>query len=81
MAVTVFTPCVALKAVIGLPYWASIVGITTISVAFTVMVRNIKIFSYVHRYINISQISIYSFIKQKFSIWQITFINILFKDE
>ncbi|XP_067211887.1 sodium-coupled monocarboxylate transporter 1 [Linepithema humile] len=37
LAVTVFTPCVALKAVIGLPYWASIVGITTISVAFTVM--------------------------------------------
>lgn len=39
LAVTVFTPCVALKAVIGLPYWASIVGITTISVAFTIMVR------------------------------------------
>ncbi|XP_014475727.1 PREDICTED: sodium-coupled monocarboxylate transporter 2 [Dinoponera quadriceps] len=37
LAVTVFTPCVALKAVIGLPYWASIVGITTISVAFTIM--------------------------------------------
>ncbi|EZA55610.1 hypothetical protein DMN91_009076 [Ooceraea biroi] len=37
LAVTVFTPCVALKTVIGLPYWASIVGITTISVAFTIM--------------------------------------------
>ncbi|EFN76289.1 sodium-coupled monocarboxylate transporter 2 [Harpegnathos saltator] len=37
LAVTVFTPCVALKAVIGLPYWASIVGITIISVAFTIM--------------------------------------------
>ncbi|XP_077271252.1 sodium-coupled monocarboxylate transporter 1 isoform X1 [Temnothorax americanus] len=37
LAVTVFTPCVALKAVIGLPYWASIVGITTISVAFTII--------------------------------------------
>lgn len=37
LAVTIFTPCVALKAVIGLPYWASIVGITTISVAFTLM--------------------------------------------
>ncbi|XP_012535488.1 sodium-coupled monocarboxylate transporter 2 [Monomorium pharaonis] len=37
LAVTVFTPCVALKAVIGLPYWASIVGITTISVVFTII--------------------------------------------
>ncbi|XP_076240459.1 sodium-coupled monocarboxylate transporter 1 [Calliopsis andreniformis] len=37
LAVTIFTPCVALKAVIGLPYWASIVGITSISVVFTVM--------------------------------------------
>ena len=39
LAVTVFTPCVALKAVIGLPYWASIIGITSISVVFSVMVR------------------------------------------
>lgn len=38
LAVTVFTPCVALKAVIGLPYWASIIGIVTISVIFTLMV-------------------------------------------
>ncbi|KAG7190672.1 hypothetical protein KM043_006750 [Ampulex compressa] len=37
LAVTVFTPCVALKTVIGLPYWASIVGITAISVVFTLM--------------------------------------------
>ncbi|CAK9807934.1 Sodium-coupled monocarboxylate transporter 2 [Anthophora quadrimaculata] len=37
LAVTIFTPCVALKAVIGLPYWASIVGITTISVIFSIM--------------------------------------------
>ena len=37
LAVTVFTPCVALKAVIGLPYWASIVGITSISVVFSIM--------------------------------------------
>ncbi|CAL1685971.1 unnamed protein product [Lasius platythorax] len=37
LAVTVFTPCVALKTVIGLPYWTSIVGITSISVAFTIM--------------------------------------------
>ncbi|XP_012287684.1 sodium-coupled monocarboxylate transporter 1 [Orussus abietinus] len=37
LAVTVFTPCVALKTVIGLPYWASIFGITTISVVFTIM--------------------------------------------
>ncbi|KAK7788967.1 hypothetical protein R5R35_011528 [Gryllus longicercus] len=37
VAVTVFTPCVALKTVIGLPYWASIVGITSISVFFTLL--------------------------------------------
>ncbi|XP_078053618.1 sodium-coupled monocarboxylate transporter 1 [Augochlora pura] len=37
LAVTIFTPCVALKAVIGLPYWASIIGITSISVVFSVM--------------------------------------------
>lgn len=37
LSVTVFTPCVALKAVIGLPYWASIIGIVTISVIFTLM--------------------------------------------
>lgn len=37
LGVTVFTPCVALKTVIGLPYWASIVSITTIGVGFTIM--------------------------------------------
>lgn len=37
LAVTIFTPCVALKAVIGLPYWTSIIGITSISVIFSVM--------------------------------------------
>nr|CAD7263701.1 unnamed protein product [Timema shepardi] len=43
LGVTVFTPCVALKTVIGLPYWASIFGITFISVIFTVMVRSQEI--------------------------------------
>ncbi|XP_003428104.1 sodium-coupled monocarboxylate transporter 1 isoform X2 [Nasonia vitripennis] len=37
VSVTVFTPCVALKTVIGLPYWASICGITAISVVFALM--------------------------------------------
>ncbi|XP_021939076.1 LOW QUALITY PROTEIN: sodium-coupled monocarboxylate transporter 2 [Zootermopsis nevadensis] len=37
LGVTVFTPCVALKTVIGLPYWASILSITVISVIFTIM--------------------------------------------
>ncbi|XP_014212876.1 sodium-coupled monocarboxylate transporter 2 isoform X2 [Copidosoma floridanum] len=37
VSVTVFTPCVALKTVIGLPYWASICGITAISIVFTLM--------------------------------------------
>ncbi|KAH0557736.1 sodium-coupled monocarboxylate transporter 1 [Cotesia glomerata] len=35
LAVVIFTPCVALNTVIGLPYWASIVGMTTISVVFS----------------------------------------------
>lgn len=35
--VTVFTPCVALNSVIGLPYWASILGITLVSVIFTIL--------------------------------------------
>lgn len=38
VSVTVFTPCVALKTVIGLPYWASICGITAISIVFALMV-------------------------------------------
>jgi len=38
LGVTVFTPCVALKTIIGLPYWASILSITAISVFFTIMV-------------------------------------------
>ncbi|XP_049860882.1 sodium-coupled monocarboxylate transporter 1 [Schistocerca gregaria] len=37
MGVTVFTPCVALKTVVGMPYWASIISITTISVVFTLL--------------------------------------------
>lgn len=35
--VTVFTPCVALNSVIGLPYWASILGITLVSIIFTIL--------------------------------------------
>ncbi|XP_049823231.1 sodium-coupled monocarboxylate transporter 1 [Aethina tumida] len=35
--VTVFTPCVALNTVIGIPYWASIVGITFVSIVFTIL--------------------------------------------
>ncbi|XP_063239969.1 sodium-coupled monocarboxylate transporter 1 [Bacillus rossius redtenbacheri] len=37
LGVTVFTPCVALNTVIGLPYWASIFGICFISIIFTIM--------------------------------------------
>ncbi|PSN43174.1 hypothetical protein C0J52_09913 [Blattella germanica] len=37
LGVTVFTPCVALKTVIGMPYWASILSITVISIIFTIM--------------------------------------------
>jgi Na+/proline symporter len=40
LGVTVFTPCVALKTVIGLPYWASILSITAISIIFTIMVTS-----------------------------------------
>ncbi|XP_063925418.1 sodium-coupled monocarboxylate transporter 1 isoform X2 [Zophobas morio] len=35
--VTVFTPCVALNTVIGIPYWASICGITLVSIIFTIL--------------------------------------------
>lgn len=37
--VTVFTPSVALHAVIGIPYWMSIFGITLASIIFSIMVR------------------------------------------
>lgn len=37
LGVTVFTPCVALKTVIGLPYWASISAIVAISIFFVMM--------------------------------------------
>ncbi|KAL1449600.1 hypothetical protein WDU94_002091 [Cyamophila willieti] len=37
LGVTVFTPCVALKTVLGLPYSVSIIGITAISIVFTVL--------------------------------------------
>ncbi|CAG9763885.1 unnamed protein product [Ceutorhynchus assimilis] len=35
--VTVFTPCVALNTVIGVPYWASIVGISVVSIVFNIL--------------------------------------------
>ncbi|XP_066143766.1 sodium-coupled monocarboxylate transporter 1 [Euwallacea fornicatus] len=35
--VTVFTPCVALNTVIGIPYWASIFGISIISIIFNLL--------------------------------------------
>ncbi|XP_076265749.1 sodium-coupled monocarboxylate transporter 1 [Rhynchophorus ferrugineus] len=35
--VTVFTPCVALNTVIGIPYWASISGITVASIIFNLL--------------------------------------------
>ncbi|KAL1498087.1 hypothetical protein ABEB36_008942 [Hypothenemus hampei] len=35
--VTVYTPCVALNTVIGIPYWASIVGISFISIVFNIL--------------------------------------------
>lgn len=41
LGVTVFTPCVALNTVIGLPYWASILGITFISIIFNSFVSYI----------------------------------------
>lgn len=37
MGVTVFTPCVALNTVIGVPYYASIMVITFISIIFTLL--------------------------------------------
>ncbi|KAF0770336.1 sodium-coupled monocarboxylate transporter 2 isoform X2 [Aphis craccivora] len=37
LGVTVFTPCVALKTVMGLPYWFSIILITSIAIVFTLL--------------------------------------------
>lgn len=37
LGVTVFTPCVALKTVIGLPYWFSIMSIVAVSIIFTLL--------------------------------------------
>uniref|UniRef100_A0A8D8VF55 Sodium/iodide cotransporter n=1 Tax=Cacopsylla melanoneura TaxID=428564 RepID=A0A8D8VF55_9HEMI len=37
LGVTVFTPCVALKTVLGSPYSLSIIAITSISIVFTVL--------------------------------------------
>lgn len=36
--VTVFTPCVALNTIVGIPYWASIFGISIVSIIFTLLV-------------------------------------------
>ncbi|XP_022918375.1 sodium-coupled monocarboxylate transporter 1 [Onthophagus taurus] len=35
--VTVFTPCVALNTIIGMPYWLSICGISFVSIIFTLL--------------------------------------------
>lgn len=37
LGVTVYTPSVALSTVIGIPYWASIVGMSTICIFFTIL--------------------------------------------
>ncbi|XP_037950666.1 sodium/iodide cotransporter [Teleopsis dalmanni] len=37
LAITVYTPTVALATVIGIPYWASIIGMSTICIFFTIM--------------------------------------------
>lgn len=41
LGVTVFTPCVALKTIIGIPYWMSIVGISSIGICCTLMVSTV----------------------------------------
>ena len=37
LGVTVYTPSVALNTVIGIPYWVSIVGLSGISIFFTIL--------------------------------------------
>ncbi|XP_023177962.1 sodium-coupled monocarboxylate transporter 2 [Drosophila hydei] len=37
LGITVYTPSVALSAVIGIPYWASILGMSAICIFFTIM--------------------------------------------
>lgn len=38
LGVTVYTPAVALKTLIGIPYWVSLAGITSISIIFNILV-------------------------------------------
>lgn len=45
LGVTVYTPSVALNTVIGVPYWVSIVGLTAISIFFTVLVSQRSFFT------------------------------------
>lgn len=40
LGVTVYTPSVALATVIGIPYWASIVGMSAICILFTILVSS-----------------------------------------
>lgn len=45
LGITVYTPSVALSAVIGIPYWASIVGMSIICIFFTIMVSQEPFFA------------------------------------
>lgn len=49
LGATIYTPTVALNTVIGIPYWASLGGITLISISFNMMVirriGNVSIYS------------------------------------
>lgn len=62
--VTVFTPCVALNTVIGIPYWASIVGITFVSIVFTILVSASRIEDYAGIKIKIFNVPFMSDLKE-----------------
>lgn len=42
LSITVYTPSVALKTILGIPQWASIVVLTSVGIFFTLLVRNLN---------------------------------------
>lgn len=39
MGITLYTPCVALNTILGVPYYASLLAMTGISICFTLLVH------------------------------------------
>lgn len=45
LGITVYTPCVALYTIAGIPYWVSLSATTVISIIFTLLVSVEQFFS------------------------------------